>query len=261
MGVRVVKKTLIFCSIAFIGIVGVLWFIGMSSRVGAGLVFNAKNSSQPINLNVRGGGQGTPNWEESLGVAANSRAIPAKTNEVSAKILEYFAASTNASVEGEGEGTQEFVNSILQEASKKTEPVRSYALSELVISDDESAAARLAYDEAMLRVYETQKYPELGSEMALFLETTSAAATEADVTRVYGALTKAQTTYGLIAESFANVQTPRSQSPRHLKVVNAFAKLSASVREIKRGIGDPVGGTAGISMYLETARSLLELQK
>lgn len=257
-----VKKTLVLLGITAIASVGVLWFVGMSSRTDGKLVFNARKSSQPIDPGALGE-RGTKNWGESLAAGASPRvpAIPAKTNEISAKIVEYFAASTNASGNGVGESTQEFVDSLLREANEKTEPVHYYALSDLAISDDESPAARLAYDDEMLQVYETQKYPELGNETTLFLEATHASATEADLTRAYGALTKAETTYGFIAEILVNVKTPRSQSERHLKIVNAFVKLSASVREMKRGIGDPVGGTAGISMYLETARGLLELQK
>ena len=257
LGVRFVKKTLILLSMAASVLVGVFWFVGMSSRTDGTFIFNSQKPSQPTNPVVSINGELAEKWEESL--AANS--VPKKTNEISAQIAEYFVESTQASGDIKRENTQEFVDSLLEEVSKKTEPVRYYALSDLAISSEESPNARLAYDNEMVESFKTHTYPELGNEVALFLETTRASAIYADFVRVRAALTKAESAYQAIAETLTEVKTPRSQSARHLKVVNAFVKLSSSVREMKHGIGDPMGGIAGVGMYLETARGLLELQK
>ncbi len=257
LGVTFVKKTLILLSITAVALVGIFWFIGISSRIPGKFTFNAQKASQPTNPTITSSGELAEKWEESLAASA----VKTKTNEVSAKIVEYFVESTKASGGTDTENTQEFVDSLLTEASETTEPVRYYTLSELTISDDESPAARLLYDDEMLQSYEIHTYPELGNEVALFLETTRASAIHADIVRVYTALTKAEAAYQATAETLTKVKAPRSQSARHLKIANAFVKLSVSVREMKRGIGDPMGGIAGLGMYLETARSLLELQK
>jgi hypothetical protein len=199
--------------------------------------------------------QNVGDWKKDLSVLPASNNISTTSNETltdqvgQSLVANYLALKQQGTLDSDSaqtliDQTEKFIDNASQS---------KYTSANIVISNDNSAAAIKTYGSAVGSALKINTPSQPKNEGAIFVEMiknkdADLAEDLRDIARVYGN----------IAGSLLKIPVPSSLSSMHLKTINSLQGLAESVDTMSRAQEDPLKSLQGINLYSTSHASFVE---
>jgi hypothetical protein len=120
----------------------------------------------------------------------------------------------------------------------------TYSLKDLVVSSDNSDAAFTAYSKKVSDVMRSFTSAHTASELALVAEALST-----QDAKKLGGLGPIALQYASLNKNLLAIKTPSAVAPMHLRLVQSYANIEATIIAMQKMFTDPVQGLVALTQY------------